>query len=511
MGRQAQRRKSGGFLTRLARDERGNVLAMSAAALLPLLGIIGSGLDVGRAYMTKNKLQAACDASALAARAQMGAGRVTAGAIAEGTRYFHFNFPPGTMEAKPVSLAIGESPTDHSVIEVKASTEVPTTIMRIFGFTYLPIEIACSADKDYVNNDIMLVLDVTGSMNCAAGSTCEIQQTEAVNSRLSRLRNATVSLYRALAGATGVRTRYGFMPYSQTVNVGRDLNINWVTSPATYHQFTCIAFNNNGSCRTQGWTTVSATRRNDWLTSTGSGCVEERSTISQNGANAIRISTEVTQADIDAVSATDNRLKWQPFNPIATTGQYAITTDASSWYETLLRQFCPAPARKLATYAGETAFQNQVNASLSRVGGYTNHDLGITWGMRYLSSTGPFAAENPTEWNSIRVAKHIVFLTDGVMTSNNTNYSAYGIHAAETRWIGSGTTIARHRARFLNACNRARQMGATIWVIALDVQSPEDIRPCASGDDHFFISNGSDLDQVFTLIGRGIGRLRLTA
>ena len=75
---------------------------------------------------------------------------------------------------------------------------------------------------------------------------------------------------------------------------------------------------------------------------------------------------------------------------------------------------------------------------------------------------------------------------------------------------GGGSLVKRHQDRFLNACNRARQMGMTIWVIALDVQSPNDIKPCASGEDHFFISDGSDLDQVFTRIAKGIGRLRLT-
>lgn len=495
-----------GWLTRLAADSRGNTLAIMAAAMVPLAGMIGSGLDMGRAYMAKSKLQTACDSAALAARRHMASSRLDQAAKDEGERYFHFNFPPGTMEAPPVTLVIREASADSSVVEVSASTAVPTTIMKMFGKESIPIAIECSADQDYVNNDIMLVLDVTGSMNCAAGSNCDIQQNEANNSRLSRTRTAAAALYRALEGAKGVRTRYGFMPYSQSVNVGRDLNLAWVASPATYT--TCTAYNNNGTCRT--WSTTSANRRSDWLTSAGSGCVEERSTISQNGASTIRISTEVTQGDIDTVSTTNAKLKWQPFNPVATTGQYAVTTDASSWYETMLRQFCPAPARKLATYSTVSAFQTQVDASLSRVGGYTNHDLGITWGMRYLSSTGMFASDNPTEWDDMRVEKHIVFLTDGVMTSNGTNYSSYGIHAAGTRWTGSGSNIDRHKARFLNACNRARQMGATIWVIALDVQAPNDIRPCASGDDRFFVSNGSDLEQVFTLIGKGIGRLRMT-
>lgn len=96
------------------------------------------------------------------------------------------------------------------------------------------------------------------------------------------------------------------------------------------------------------------------------------------------------------------------------------------------------------------------------------------------------------------------------MTADTNNYSAYGVPRRGDRMVGNGVLVQRHKDRFLNACNRARQMDATIWVIAIDVSSTDDIRPCASGDDHFFISNGSDLDEVFQRIGKGIGRLRLT-
>ena len=48
-----------------ARDARGNTLAIVGAALVPLAGMIGSGVDMSRAYMAKTRLQSACDAAAL--------------------------------------------------------------------------------------------------------------------------------------------------------------------------------------------------------------------------------------------------------------------------------------------------------------------------------------------------------------------------------------------------------------------------------------------------------------
>ena len=50
-----------GFLSRLVRDSRGNTLAIVGAALIPLTAMIGSGVDMSRAYMAKTRLQMACE------------------------------------------------------------------------------------------------------------------------------------------------------------------------------------------------------------------------------------------------------------------------------------------------------------------------------------------------------------------------------------------------------------------------------------------------------------------
>src|SRR6187401_1244624 len=54
-----------GWMARLARDTSGNTLAIVGAALVPLAGMIGSGVDMSCAYMAKTRLQSACDSAAL--------------------------------------------------------------------------------------------------------------------------------------------------------------------------------------------------------------------------------------------------------------------------------------------------------------------------------------------------------------------------------------------------------------------------------------------------------------
>ncbi len=101
-------------------------------------------------------------------------------------------------------------------------------------------------------------------------------------------------------------------------------------------------------------------------------------------------------------------------------------------------------------------------------------------------------------------------MTDGMLDTGATLYSAHGIENLQDRTRGIGGQDDQHIARFQATCDLARAMGITIWVIALDVGATDDIEPCATSPAQFFISDGNDLEQVFARIGQGIGRLRLT-
>ena len=56
---------------RLARDNRGNTMAIVAGAIIPLTAVIGGGLDIARAHLAQSRLSQACDAAALAGRRAM--------------------------------------------------------------------------------------------------------------------------------------------------------------------------------------------------------------------------------------------------------------------------------------------------------------------------------------------------------------------------------------------------------------------------------------------------------
>jgi hypothetical protein len=108
---------------------------------------------------------------------------------------------------------------------------VPTIIMGMFGNTEFNLNVTCSAELQVPNIDVMMVLDVTGSMeSCPDDSPCA----SGPGSKIVGLRDAVRSFYTTLSSAAAsnplTQLRFGFVPYSQTVN-GKDL---FVASPAPY-------------------------------------------------------------------------------------------------------------------------------------------------------------------------------------------------------------------------------------------------------------------------------------
>jgi len=238
----APMQSSGSLLKRLARDRAGNTLAIVGAALLPLTAMIGSGVDMSRAYMAKTRLQNACDSAALAARRVMTADQLTGPVRQEAIRFFNFNFPQNLYETASFEPVV-ERPAPGTV-RVTADTEIPTTIMGLFGFSTLPLTVTCDATLNLINTDVMFVLDTTGSMNCLPPDPWYTQcPTEKPGSKMQALRNATMDLYDELSTVQtrleeqGYRLRYGVMPYSSGVNVGSlltELDTNYLVGEWEY-------------------------------------------------------------------------------------------------------------------------------------------------------------------------------------------------------------------------------------------------------------------------------------
>lgn len=203
-----------GLLRRLAQDRSGNVLAMAAAAVIPMIAIVGSGIDISRLYLTKSRLQAACDSAVLAGRKAMTTATYTTAAQDRANAMFNFNFQNADYSSTSTSFTSSADSTGR--LSGTARTTVPMLVMNMMGFQPHQITAVCSADIQVPNIDVVFVLDVTGSMDEYVGST----------KKIDALKTATKNFYDTIKTALGTNTRsqvrYGFVPYSQAVN-GRDL------------------------------------------------------------------------------------------------------------------------------------------------------------------------------------------------------------------------------------------------------------------------------------------------
>ncbi len=230
-----------GTLARLRSDASGNVLAMAAAAIFPLAGMMGGALDLSRIYLVKTRLQAACDAGALTGRRVMGSGAWSANSFKARTQaenVFLTNFGENSYGTGTLTKTFTETAGN---VSGSASTTIPMTVMQLFEASDHTVSVVCNSEQRIPNTDVMFVLDTTGSMNCAPGDTVATCTNnggvEKSDAKIKGLRTAVKCFYEALSklnsaencgsgnpsggNSAAVQLRYAFVPYSSNVNVGR--------------------------------------------------------------------------------------------------------------------------------------------------------------------------------------------------------------------------------------------------------------------------------------------------
>lgn len=341
-----------GWLSKLRRDKRGNTLAMMAIFLFPLAGLVGSAVDMGRLYLTKVRLQAACDAGVLAGRKFMNGTGATldANAIAQANTFFANNFSSGFMGTPAFTATTSPYPftatkTDDGQVSGKASIPVPMTIMKMFGSPTISLDVTCEARFDVTDTDVMFVLDTTGSMACAPtnpgcatttksyvrpDTTTGYYTVEQSGSKIAGLRSAVLSFYDTMATSIDPTThlRYGFVTYTSTVNVGYSLPQDTLVKTWSY-QSRKIDQNTPTSGGKPNWNYnkisydvskfitgayVTDPSKQTGVLSKWQGCVEERDTTVSSSFDFNNL-----PADLDPdLPATTDGTRWRPMWPDVT-------------------------------------------------------------------------------------------------------------------------------------------------------------------------------------------------
>lgn len=245
--------------SKLLRDQGGNAMMLTAAMIIPIIGFAGSGIDIGRAYMAKLRLQQACDAGALAGRRHMAGGTYTQAAKDEAQKMFGVNYSDNAYGSSGVTFSTVAA--NSADVNGTATARLPTTVMKVFGFQAFDLSVNCTAKLEISNADIVMVLDVTGSMDTVNSGDSM--------SRIAGLKQASIAFFDTLTTADlgDGRLRFGVVPYSGTVNVGPLLmsaNPSWISDQVTMPSRTPTFSGYNPPTTSTGTATDGATTYGNW-------------------------------------------------------------------------------------------------------------------------------------------------------------------------------------------------------------------------------------------------------
>ena len=197
----------GGRGARFLRREHGASLPLLGALLIPLLGFVGLATDAARGYVVKTRLHDALDAAGLA-----GAHEILSSNFEDQIKaYFEANFPPGYLGAE-VTLAPPLVTDDTNTLTLVASAEIETTFMRLFGLDTLTISSSTEVTRATTSLDVVLSIDMSGSMGNADGSG---------GTRIAAARAAAKELVSILFGSSESADllQVGLVPWNGKVNV----------------------------------------------------------------------------------------------------------------------------------------------------------------------------------------------------------------------------------------------------------------------------------------------------
>ena len=219
----------------LWRDRRGATAVIFALTIIPLCLAGGTAIDMGRAYVVKNRLGYALDAAGLAVGAATTTDEDELNEIM--LAYFRANYPN-------YELGVTTIPTmtiTGSEVHLSATATINTTLMSVVGIDHMNVAAATVIVRETKGLEVVLVLDNTGSM----GTT-----------KMNSLKNASHTFLDILYGDDDENDllMVGVVPFSDIVNVGTGFG--YLTSgfdASSYNPFSwggCVMARGNGRDQT---------------------------------------------------------------------------------------------------------------------------------------------------------------------------------------------------------------------------------------------------------------------
>lgn len=468
----------------MLRDTGGASFIFVAAAIVPLVGFVGLSTDAARGYLVKARLSQALDASGLAGAQSTFDTSLLAADI---QKYFNANFPAGFLGAS-VTGPTYTYDVNNDKLTVTASAVVPTTFMRILGKNSMTVSATTEVTRKQIFMDVVLAMDVSGSMNSSAGGG---------QSRIQATKAAATILIDILYGPSETKDllKMGLVPWNSKVKIWQQgvafssvltttQTVASFINPVTGAAQTQIFFANNSPVPLFSWPTAS------WK-----GCVYARF-----------LNDGITNNDGDVVEGTMNTAQgdWIAWEPVGAEGEpvAGLAKCSSSGGGS---ECTPCPQVGITPLQdSKTTILNAVNGLSA--GGTTDIPQGLAWAWRVLTPDTPYTEADPSP-DGERI-QAIVLLTDGE------NYGGNG-DGYKGIW-GVGTPQPNMDARLLELAGNVKASGVVIYVIQFangGTALQTLLKQVATQDDapyYNYAPDGAALTQVFTTIANSLSELRLS-
>lgn len=545
-------------LSSFLKDSRANVAPIFAIAIIPVIGLVGAGIDYGRAASIRGAMQSALDATALA-MSKLAPTLTQSQLQTQTTAYFltMFNYP----EAKNLTITPTYTTTGGSQLTITTTSTMETTFMRVMGFSNLNLGSNTTVKWGNIRLRVALVLDTTGSMSD--------------DGKIAALQTATKALLTQLktAATTNGDADVSIIPFSKNVNVGAsNFNASWIdwvgweaeptfTKPGNWSSIgpgsTCpFTDSNNGfGCTispvnnatttttippsgTYGgyicpdadsgkkypvkidiyyngcYDSVPTTMTSTNTVSSGSkaDCTGySNCTCTGNGNNKVCSQTVTTTGApythtwIVNAHSTWNGCVADRGGASVPSGDYdrVITASTTSIPATLFpaEQYSHcSPAIMGLSYDWTT--MNTLVGNLYPLGA-TNQPIGLVWGWQSLAGGGPLTM--PPKDPNYTYNNVIVLLSDGLNTLD--------------RWYGNGSTTntsvdqRMYESLTVGTCANIKAAGITIYTIHVNTGGDPTstlLQNCATDKDKFWVvTTASGIGTVFNQIGTQLSKLRI--
>ncbi|MDX1974291.1 MAG: pilus assembly protein TadG-related protein [Rickettsiales bacterium] len=490
---------------RLFRAQDGAVLPLIAISVATLVAASGMAIDMARLQMVQSRLSNALDAAGLAA----GSSVSTSDLQSEVNKYFNANFPAGYLDST-IQTPSAVPNSDNTLITLSVQGTVRTTFMQIFGVNNLAVRADSQITRQNKGMELVLVLDITGSMS---------------GSKIVSLRNAATALVNTVYGSkTTIDNLWvGIVPYVTAVNIGNTAETqSWLT-------------NYDLTLYPSGY----PSNRTKWK-----GCVEERPyPYDMNAAfpSPTDINTRFPMYFwADTSSSGDNDWVYGgSFTIVENNSNSASGPNLACW-----QAVQPLRANKNTTLTSiSTLVESSDNSG-------TMSNVGLVWAWRMLSPDwrGHWnhdlvggQVKLPLNYNTDLMKKVVVLMTDGEnqfydSTSSDPPYSDYtaykrlatvsngGRADINTNNQNTARNIINDKTKAICAAMKAKGTDIIIYTVTFQLGSSTSqqeartlFRDCATSPDYYFDAESQvsgapqvDITTAFKTIGDSLANLRIS-